>query len=281
MVTEDEPLDAWSLDPFPVAAYCDWYITQQREQRGMLVYNRCSDEELRRFCRQRGLRQLQSVSNREDMIYALERADDEGATFARFLDLPPELQLRVYDLYKSSLGDNFGPFSVAPPLTAVSKLVRHDAASVFFSDRIFICSLTPRNDLAVGQTRHLYLEDITALFFDKAPLHFLQSVRRLEIMAPLPEPATSNPGGGYAEWLLDLRARTRETRVAFEGMGTYWRAHQSPQEMDCAINAVQEQLRDVVDGIIAREHPVLHREDATAILAALGTLPGDTVPGKT
>ena len=262
----------------------------------MLIYDNCSDNELRKFCRQRSIRLLRSSASRDGMIASLERADDEGATFARFLDLPTELQLRVYDFYKSSLGSRFGAFSVAPPITAVSKLVRHDTASVFFRDRLFICSFKSNGDSARPTP---YMEEVTRRFFDKAPIPFLEQVRRLEIMAPLPKPFAERPADssywrrpdnslvflqnrpwnwnadGYAEWLIDLSAKSRETRVVFESMGP----GQSSQGHDSAIDAVKEHLQDVVDAIIARERLALRREDADAILAALGTLPSDLIKG--
>lgn len=274
--TADEADEADLAEDLPAHRH---FAIQIRKQRGMLIYDNCNDVELRQFCQQRGIRLLRSSASREGMIACLEGADDEGTTFGKFLDLPTELQLRIYDCYKSSLGDGFGPFSVAPPITAVSKIVRHDAASVFFRDRMFICSL---------DTTGPYMEELTRVFFDKAPLCFLEQVRRLEIMATLPDSATAvtrytrpdateillrGSGSGYAEWLVDLRAKNREDRVVFEGVGTYSQPGQTPIDRDRIISAVREALRDVVDGIVSRDRLALRREDAKAILSALETLP--------
>ncbi|PIA90968.1 hypothetical protein CB0940_11094 [Cercospora beticola] len=226
---------------------------ESRRQRGLLIYGDCSQEELRQFCGERGIRLLRSSNNRAGMIASLELADDKGTTFDRFLDLPAELRLRIYQSYKASLGSKFGPFSVAPPITSVSKMTRQEAAS------------RPR------------LDEVAGLFFEKAPLVFLEQVRRLQVWTLLPAPPGAKfAGTGYTEWLIDLRAKSREKRVIFEDMGTFWRPGQTRSELDGIVQAVQEQVRDVVDNIAARDRLRLCREDANTIFAAFTTFPRDT-----
>lgn len=258
--------------PFPALRH---FVIHSRLQRGMLIYDNCRDDELRDFCQQRGLRLLRSGSTRCNMIAELERADDSGTTFARFLDLLPELRLHVYHFYQASLGDNFKPYCAAPPIMSASKLIRQEAASVFFREQMFMCSL--QRDIFDSEElrRHLYLDEVTRLFFQNAPLAFLKNVRRLQVYSSLPEPKVSMfHGSGYAEWAIDLRLRTRDARVAYEGIGTFSRARQSQTEQDVFVKAVTERLRDVVDSIVTRDHLNLRREDAKTVLAALDTLPG-------
>ncbi|PPJ51004.1 hypothetical protein CBER1_07823 [Cercospora berteroae] len=78
------------------------FTIESRRQRGLLICDDCRAEELRQFCKERGIRLLGSSNNRAGMIAALELADEKGTTFDRFLDLPPELRLRIYQAYKTS-----------------------------------------------------------------------------------------------------------------------------------------------------------------------------------
>ncbi|GIZ49454.1 hypothetical protein CKM354_001248400 [Cercospora kikuchii] len=254
------------------------FAIESRRQRGLLIYDECREEELRKFCEERGIRLLRSSNNRAGMIASLELADDQGTTFDRFLDLPAELRLRIYQSYKTSLGAKFGPFSVAPPITSVSKMIRQEAASIFFRERMFMCSwarqsfVEPQNP---GQSPRL--DEVTSLFFEKAPLVFLEQVRRLQVWTLLPAPPGSrSAGNGYTDWLIDLRAKSREKRVIFEDMGTFWRPGQTRSQLDEIVQAVQEQVQDVVDDIAARDRMTLCREDANTILAAFTTFPRDT-----
>ena len=254
------------------------FAIESRRQRGLLIYDDCSQEELRQFCGERGIRLLRSSNNRAGMIASLELADDQGTTFDRFLDLPAELRLRIYQSYKASLGSKFGPFSVAPPITSVSKMTRQEAASVFFRERMFMCSWARPNFVELQDPEQSpRLDEVAGLFFEKAPLVFLDQVRRLQVWTLLPAPPGAKfAGNGYTEWLIDLRAKSREKRVIFEDMGTFWRPGQTRSELDDIVQAVQEQVRDVVDNIAARDRLRLCREDANTIFAAFTTFPRDT-----
>lgn len=65
------------------------------------------------------------------MVKLLERADDEQR-FDKFLDLPCELRLMVYEIHLEGLELPKGPRSVKPPpVCRASSLLREEALPLF------------------------------------------------------------------------------------------------------------------------------------------------------
>ncbi|GIZ43349.1 hypothetical protein CKM354_000658100 [Cercospora kikuchii] len=104
-------------------------------QRRQLDYGRCTVAELRTFSVQRGIvdsrvaRKLRS----KELVSKLHEADD-GETFNRFLDLPAELRLYIYELYFESFETQERPLP-APypiPLAHVSSLLRKEVLPVYY-----------------------------------------------------------------------------------------------------------------------------------------------------
>ncbi|KAK4628813.1 hypothetical protein CLAFUW4_07969 [Fulvia fulva] len=256
----DSPDQEWyPIAQFPGRDY--WKLAahgteESRVERGFLDYDQCTLDELRRFCKQRQLIVPSGHDGTFDKFKEILQAADEVAIFNRFLDLPPELRLHIYEIYKAPL--DFNHFSVAPPITFVSKLIRRAASSLFFRERLFLI----HRDQFWPPPGPMSLQRVTQLFWNRAPLAFIHSLRKLEIMAPL------GHGAGYAEFDIDLNAKQREERACFVSMGTFnWVSlNERSPEVEVVVNGVVEQLRELVDVILAREPGVFERGDADAVL---------------
>ena len=70
-----------------------------RAERGLMSYEKRSVAELRSFCVNRKISILGLANSSRALVARLEGEDETGTTFRRFLDLPPELRLHVYEYY--------------------------------------------------------------------------------------------------------------------------------------------------------------------------------------
>lgn len=85
---------------------------------------------------------------------------DSKPTFSRFLDLPPEIRERIYEL--RYLDDirllDIPSYNISeikePSLTRVSKLVRKEALPIFYSTYCFAMSILPTS----GVTDHALIQ---------------------------------------------------------------------------------------------------------------------------
>lgn len=124
----------------------------RRAERGMMSYYGRPVAELRQFCKQRGLRGTQDKKKGE-LVVLLEDADEE-AQFPRFLELPPEIRVLVYefsfDLCASPPYHDFNFRERAaelhpPPVTMVSRLLRKESLPIFYSSAVLKIEIQHRN----------------------------------------------------------------------------------------------------------------------------------------
>lgn len=115
----------------------------RRRERRLPNYDQCSDAEFCTFVRQRGLSivspvaeerrfESQEWSLRIGALEALEEADDKS-TFRHFLDLPPELRKRVYELYDEEFPHLLTAPS-KPPLARTCHLMRQEVLPIFYAN---------------------------------------------------------------------------------------------------------------------------------------------------
>lgn len=106
-----------------------------RVDRGLMLYGRESEAELRDLCQKRNIPST-STTTKPQLISALEKAD-EDRTFLRFMDLPPELRTRIYDFYFEPLHRvrwDVAPYTIPPPpITIVSKQLRLESHPLFYN----------------------------------------------------------------------------------------------------------------------------------------------------
>ncbi|KXS93947.1 hypothetical protein AC578_1744 [Pseudocercospora eumusae] len=236
-----------------------------RVQRGMPIYEKYPDDDLIKFCI---ARKIPNTSyKREEIISQLGHAD-ESFVFTRFLDLPPEIRVEIFDFYMASLEceEDYAP----PPITLVSTLTRRESLPAFASrfinnNRRFECQVSlsapptlenPNGTWALDMSRD------TQVFWSKAPEAFIQHVQRLHVMGPL-------VGNWivYAKWSIDLSAKGHAT---VQSLSTI---KDDPDEVEAGeqashVTTVFEKLAEVIS---ARQSLVFRREDATHIMAAFET----------
>ena len=163
----------------------------RRAERGLLSYDAYGKDTLQGFAKARGLHNaLKKKATRADLIVLLEKADEE-ATFDRFMDFPPELRVRIYELHFQSFEPLAADMNAMPwqyhvnlaqaPITRVCKAVRQDALTLFFEqmrfELLFFCG--PRHGLDTSQK-------VTREFIGLNMLHrssgeYLAKIRRLHL----------------------------------------------------------------------------------------------------
>lgn len=262
-----------------------------REQRNMLLYDRCTVDELQVFCTRRGLdipsMAARTVNQKTALRIActtrLEQHDDDGCTFEKLFDFPPEIRLRIYEWHRASLKTPpslNSPLPVPPPITAVSRQVREETMPVFCGSLVFQCH---GSSMAAGfKLSPTEMNVATQHFFDGAPEIHIRSLRQLKILAPLVVglPETYAPQfSSRVRWRFDLRGRTRDSRVVCESSDELAaRLLRNPREdvkqaLIQKFEAIREALMDVADAISARVPFGLKREDADGIVEALNARP--------
>lgn len=174
-----------------------------RAQRGLTSYEACSKETLKTFCARRGLQISKPKSKKGELIQLLEKADDDQ-TFVRFMDLPPELRVHIYELSFKSFGRLDYP--AQPPITQVSRLLREESLPVFYKTCTFMITV-PNPNLA-GRSGNLSLSSSTRAFLDHTSDENLNTVRRIWLTGPVVDHGRTET----ASWLLNFK-RNAKRRV--------------------------------------------------------------------
>lgn len=212
--------------------------TLHRFERGLLAYDLSSKSELQIFVRDRGLQDtIPATALKHKIIKRLEAADDT-ATFDRFLDLPPELPVMVYEFHFES----FGPIDIAeqPPITMVSKDIRRESLPLFYQVSCFTFTITPGNDSSSGPI----LDNGSRLILNRLTDNQLARIENLHLRIKYDR-------NFYVEWHVNLFNPDGVCRTRFKGVGfkvsTYF----------------QKMAEDIVDRNGSRK---LRREDFEALV---------------
>lgn len=114
-----------------LASMAELVRKKRRLDRGLLVYDNCSNEEVQRFLKDRG---LPCDNNAASAVKLLEQADEE-LTFHNFLDLPPELRMSVYHFYMEKFPcDILCPSQ--PPLARTCRLLKQEVLPKFYEETV-------------------------------------------------------------------------------------------------------------------------------------------------
>ncbi|KAK3722719.1 hypothetical protein LTR37_002290 [Vermiconidia calcicola] len=107
-----------------------------RAERGLPSYDQPTAGSLRTIAGASDKGYLKTAKKRE-LIHFLEEQDEKvGVEFERFMDLPPELRVQVYELYFKSLGPIYA--ASQPPITKVSRIVREESLPTFYEMSHFV-----------------------------------------------------------------------------------------------------------------------------------------------
>lgn len=116
-------LKAWRTE----TSSCGLNYICLRQDANLLVYETCSDAELRGFAREKKIEVSQGV-RRAELIKLLQ----DKETFHGFLDLPPEMRNEIYQHYFDSNPHCYDGFRVPPPITQASRQLRKESLSEFW-----------------------------------------------------------------------------------------------------------------------------------------------------
>lgn len=247
-----------------------------RLQRGLLVYESCSLEELKNFFLNRGvhagrLSEARSESHAKRNLISRLEAADEDAEFEYFLDLPAELRVRIYECYLSQLrsttkkhfpGHGYGPYT-QPPLSTVSRLVRKEVLPEFY--KVFDLEIEILMTIDRGEVLAPKL-DSAQNFMTRAPQETLSHLPVLRMAG------VSLSTGGPAEisWRIKLELHEGNFKVEIEeATKELFRekiyAKQEPARVQQVIEGRVEEF--VVQRKNANGKIQLHAQDVAAIEA--------------
>jgi hypothetical protein len=122
-------------------------LTSYQERHDILNYDDCTVGELIAFTKSRSIvvpPQVHGRFTKDSLVTALLEAD-EGSTFSRLLDLPPEIRNMIYEFYMDSF--RAAPYTVyetrvlllpdQPPLGRVSRQLRQEVLPLFYESFCF------------------------------------------------------------------------------------------------------------------------------------------------
>lgn len=101
-----------------------------------VCYNKCTLEELKGYALNRGLISKKANSGHARLVRLLLIAD-MNPTFTRFIDLPPQLRVRIYELYMADFTTKSLRHPIDPPLTRTNRLLRSEALPIFYQQCTF------------------------------------------------------------------------------------------------------------------------------------------------
>ncbi|KAK3702015.1 hypothetical protein LTR37_015129 [Vermiconidia calcicola] len=99
-----------------------------RAGRGFTTYEKLPIVSLRNLVKKRNLGSAKGP--KQFLVHLLQIADDAVQLRFRLLDLPPELRVRIYELYFESLGAVYS--SSQPPITRVCRALRVESLPLFY-----------------------------------------------------------------------------------------------------------------------------------------------------
>lgn len=108
-----------------------------RHKRGQVCYDQYTDQKLVDLSRGTAWAVKAKTdgtlphATRLRVVNSLQHADNRGSTFDRFLSLPPELRVKVYEHYVARFPKKMVA-AVNPPLARTCRLIRQESLLVFY-----------------------------------------------------------------------------------------------------------------------------------------------------
>jgi hypothetical protein len=144
---------------------------------GLLHYEQCSADELKKFCIDRGVIKRSrlidtSVPVTQSLLASILVSADDNIEFTRLLKLPPELRLIIYEHYVAYFADEALLMPTLPPLARVSKELYKEVRPVFFQKCMFeMVLMSP-----VGNRSLFHLNTPTLALFEGLDPAFLAMI---------------------------------------------------------------------------------------------------------
>jgi hypothetical protein len=218
----------------------------------LICYQICSMAELEKFVADRKIvitPGLSHKSRKRLLVDALMAADDQ-LEFHRFLDLPPELRNRVYELSMIHYPTKFrGPSH--PPLPRTCKLLRQEVLPIFYARSIFELEFIRFDVYGENEFEPWTEDDSTELFFGLTPPAYVGCIRQFIIEVTVFEALMDHdvlPAG----WRLVLDPATRSWEMGLQAGGRsdglYFRSdfgHAFEKE-------TRETMNDILQAVMSR-----------------------------
>ena len=219
-----------------------------RRERGLLSYEAYKIAELREFCSQRNV-QLARNAKKAEVVSVLE-AEDENATFDRFLDLPAELRNYVYSLHFETLEIDCP--SIPPPITYVSRQLRQESLALFFSTctpTFVFCTRRYLTSFWGARRTKLQIQPgyLTSKFFLRAPQTYVENIRKFRLRSVV------CPPGFWVDttWYVEIEAGSKQVNVSTG------RAKCLPRDVPAGFDAAREGLEARIkaefEAVVVRE----------------------------
>lgn len=223
-----------------------------RYQRGLMSYEGLPLHELKLYAAQRDLPLIVDKKATVKVLKAqLEQADDE-TTFGRFSDLPPEIRQIIYDLHFKYINTrSLGSSKYQPPITLVSRQIRHESLPLFYKCSEFTVSTS--NNLNVQQSFNKALGTRARAFIGATSTQDFAHIRMMRII--------------FLDLSIDLRMdlKNKETplKMSWHCQLEYPEDYQAYQKLN---ERLLEELHKIGSHIAAREGPLKLRKSDLELL---------------
>lgn len=192
-----------------------------RAERGLISYEKRSLSDLKSFCAARQI-DVPKESSRKKLEYIrmLEDSDENSVTFAKFLDLPPELRQQVYAyfiefIFRNTHGTSYF-VPTPPPITQTCTLIRNESMPMFFDSF----------RLQTHTFRTYSLSHAAISNLEKVPSHLLNQIKKIEFKDKITlENRPTYFGMAEALWYtveIDFATRHKPARIAEPHIRFQW-----------------------------------------------------------
>lgn len=220
-----------------------------------MSYHKRSIAELRKFCADRMLQDGAGL-RKADLVSVLEHADEQSR-FPRFLELPPELRILVYefsfdvmddDFYKEFRKDSHALWLQPPPVASVCKLLRRESFPLFYS--------TAKLPISLSADSFGFDWDDSLEVFTKAPKSLLDVIKTITFDVS----CVRHFGGSYQRdfcaWEIELpTARTPYQITRLQAMPG-WSQIRYVRLSEVIIEEIEQRLRETMDRMVSKQRGV-------------------------
>lgn len=170
-----------------------------RRERGLVDYDRYDVKDLKVFASGRGLTGVPKRASKTTLKQILDEADD-NMVFSRFMDLPPELRLTIYNLHLNSFSLRTPARAAQPPITKVSRSIRQETLPLFYRNMHVWVKLLEMASLS-GNTAEFAIHVQLPNYVERLSAATLARVRKIEVYFVTSYVRETRQA---ADWVVDL-----------------------------------------------------------------------------
>lgn len=232
-------------------------VTMSRVERNLVIYDRCSVAELRKFYAARKQAGAPECGATKAIIIAQLERTDENPVFDRFMDLPPEMRELIFSKHFESLTCQGIPFP--PPATRINKQLRQESLPVFF--KAMPCKLV-FGFVHIGTGSRALCTVFQRRYFAHGPV---DRIWKLHLEARMDQQTRG--------WRVNVELEPEETRKLVKEVRCVRRHHNADQDEE-ASTLVQGRVDAFLSTLTARgEGLQVQRGDLIALLGLFAWQP--------